>query len=38
MPRRRVVPTTEPAHHQRADPASITSIINVVVLKRVPSP
>jgi transposase len=37
-PRRRVMPTTRPAHHRRTGPASTIATITVVALKRVPSP
>jgi hypothetical protein len=37
-PRRRVMPTTGPAHHRRTGPASTITAITIVVLKRVSSP
>jgi hypothetical protein len=37
-PRRRVMPTTGPAHHQWTDPASTITPITTVVLMRVPPP
>jgi hypothetical protein len=38
MPRRRIVPTPGPDHHQRPDPGSAIISITKVVLTELPSP